>query len=124
MTKKIYPEPQKSVLVAPFYTTTDTFFVCWFITPYMKKREKVLSLKIIGKILYYKLFYNLVICKILYIREITCKRRNFVFVTINYYVANISVSMAAAFITTAQIKVFDQSMFSMITEARRYKQHI
>ena len=33
---------------------------------------------------------------------------------VNYYIAKISVTMAAALITTMKIKVFDQSIFTII----------
>ena len=39
--------------------------------------------------------------------------------TVHCYIANISVTMVAAFITTVQIKVFDQSTFSIITQLKK-----
>ena len=40
---------------------------------------------------------------------------------VNYYIAKISVTMAAALITTMQIKVFGQSIFTIITYLKKNK---
>ena len=36
--------------------------------------------------------------------------------SVSYYIANTSVTMAGAFVTTMQMKVFDQSIFTIITD--------
>ena len=53
------------------------------------------------------------------IYHLSCVTKHTYRYAINYYIPNISVTMATAFIATVQIKVFDQSIFSIITDLKK-----
>ena len=58
-------------------------------------------------------------CRILYALFKLIIKKLFNYCRVNYYITKISLSMAAAFIKTAQIKVFDRCIFTIITNLKR-----